>query len=329
MTWLAAACYGACHDGQKDSVQMEQKEHRGAFFIEGEGRRLAELTFSATPDRKLVILDHTDVWSRSAVRESRARLVEAAVVWARRTNVSSCRSAPSRRRCSTRRAGVRRRQGLSQMRSERSNGWPAVERRAGLTPLFLLSVRRSSSAFVAGGKARALAFMSSGKRRGKRGHGRRHFSKQISRATPVFWRQVRGPGRGHLRPVPEEARHAVSILDEWADADETRLRRAIRAATGAANRGRGHDETKDAAAQRQGQARMMRIAQAYRSYAERASQKLVVSVPRPPSGVGGPTSRRGGKTPSSRPSTRALAEIITIRSPEEAKEAVRKLGEWG
>jgi len=69
------------------SVQVEQKEHRGAFFIEREGQRLAELTFSATPDGKLVILDHTDVSESLRGQGIARKLVEAAVAWARRTNV--------------------------------------------------------------------------------------------------------------------------------------------------------------------------------------------------------------------------------------------------
>jgi len=69
------------------SVQLEQKEHRGSFYMEGEGRRLAELTFSATPDGKLVILDHTDVSDSLRGQGVARKLVEAAVAWARRTNV--------------------------------------------------------------------------------------------------------------------------------------------------------------------------------------------------------------------------------------------------
>jgi predicted GNAT family acetyltransferase len=69
------------------SVQVEQKAHRGAFFVEREGQRLAELTFSATPDGKLVILDHTEVSDSLRGQGIARKLVEAAVAWARRTNV--------------------------------------------------------------------------------------------------------------------------------------------------------------------------------------------------------------------------------------------------
>src|SRR5207244_6332274 len=44
-----------------DTVQREETGHRGSFYIDREGKRLAELTFSAAPDGKLVILEHTEV----------------------------------------------------------------------------------------------------------------------------------------------------------------------------------------------------------------------------------------------------------------------------
>jgi uncharacterized protein len=69
------------------AVRMEEQGHRGAFFIEQEGRRLAELTFSATPDGKIVILDHTEVSDSLRGQGVARKLVEAAVAWARRTEV--------------------------------------------------------------------------------------------------------------------------------------------------------------------------------------------------------------------------------------------------
>jgi hypothetical protein len=73
---------------------------------------------------------------------------------------------------------------------------------------------------------------------------------------------------------------------------------------------------------------MMRVAQTYRSYLERASQKLARL--RGGAGRAGASARpgRGGKTIFFPPKHKDLAEIITIRSPQEAREAVRKLGEW-
>jgi mevalonate kinase len=127
----------------------------------------------------------------------------------------------------------------------------------------------------------------------------------------------------------EEARHAVSILNEWADDDETRLRRAIRAATGAANRAEAMTKRRTLQLSDKDKREMMRVAQTYRSYAERASQKLDRLRPKAAQrGGAGPRAGRGGRTIFFPPRHKALAEIITIRSPEEAKEAVRKLGEW-
>ena len=40
-------------------IEHEQQGHRGAFFVEDEGRRLAQLTY--TMAGKKVILDHTEV----------------------------------------------------------------------------------------------------------------------------------------------------------------------------------------------------------------------------------------------------------------------------
>jgi predicted GNAT family acetyltransferase len=61
--------------------------HRGAFYIEREKERLAELIFSAAPDGKLVILEHTEVSESLRGQGVARKLVEAAVVWARQSGV--------------------------------------------------------------------------------------------------------------------------------------------------------------------------------------------------------------------------------------------------
>ena len=128
---------------------------------------------------------------------------------------------------------------------------------------------------------------------------------------------------------PEEARHSVSILNEWADDDENRLRRAIRAATGAANRAQAMTKRRTRPLSENERNEMMRVAQTYRSHVERASRKLARLRARSDSRTGaGARPGRGGRTIFFPPKHKALAEIITIRSPEEAREAVRKLGEW-
>jgi predicted GNAT family acetyltransferase len=70
------------------AIEREERGHRGAFYMERDGERLASLTFSAGPDGKIVMLDHTEVFAESLRGQGVARkLVEAAVDWARKTDV--------------------------------------------------------------------------------------------------------------------------------------------------------------------------------------------------------------------------------------------------
>lgn len=62
-------------------IEHEQNGHRGAFFIEDEGKRLAELTYTVAGSR--VILDHTDVDDALRGTGAGRKLVAAAVDWAR------------------------------------------------------------------------------------------------------------------------------------------------------------------------------------------------------------------------------------------------------
>jgi hypothetical protein len=128
---------------------------------------------------------------------------------------------------------------------------------------------------------------------------------------------------------PEEARHSVSVLNEWADDEENRLRRAIRAATGAANRARASTKRRTRPLSDKERSEMMRVAQTYRTYVERASRKLARLRDRAARRAGAAARPgRRGRTIFFPAKHKTLAEIITIRSPEEAREAVRKLGEW-
>lgn len=63
-------------------VRHEVSGHRGAFFIERDGKRLAEMTYSAAGDTRIII-DHTEVSDALRGTGSGARLVKAAVQWAR------------------------------------------------------------------------------------------------------------------------------------------------------------------------------------------------------------------------------------------------------
>jgi len=64
-----------------DRVQHEAKGNRGAFFIERNGQRVAEMTYSV--GGVIAIIDHTDVSDELRGTGTGARLVNAAVEWAR------------------------------------------------------------------------------------------------------------------------------------------------------------------------------------------------------------------------------------------------------
>jgi uncharacterized protein len=68
-------------------VQHEEKGTRGAFFIEQDGRRLAEQTTSAGPDGKMVIIDHTEVDESLRGQGVARKLTLAAADWARKAGV--------------------------------------------------------------------------------------------------------------------------------------------------------------------------------------------------------------------------------------------------
>ena len=65
----------------EDPIQHQSDGGRGVFFIEREGRRVAELTYSREKD--VTIVDHT--WVDPSLRggKSARRLVDAVVQWAR------------------------------------------------------------------------------------------------------------------------------------------------------------------------------------------------------------------------------------------------------
>ena len=66
-------------------ISHTEAEHRGAFFIEQDGRRLAELTYSRA-NAALVIIDHTEVDPTLGGQGVGRRLLDAAVAWARETH---------------------------------------------------------------------------------------------------------------------------------------------------------------------------------------------------------------------------------------------------
>ena len=66
-------------------ISHERNGHRGAFFIERDGERLAQMSYTVAGSR--VIIDHTDVDDRLRGTGTGKKLVHAAVDWARKEKV--------------------------------------------------------------------------------------------------------------------------------------------------------------------------------------------------------------------------------------------------
>jgi len=66
-------------------VTHERSDHRGAFVMNRDGKRLAEMTYTVAGSR--VIIDHTTVDDALRGTGAGKKLVEAAVQWARAENV--------------------------------------------------------------------------------------------------------------------------------------------------------------------------------------------------------------------------------------------------
>lgn len=83
--------------GAELEIQHQERGSEGAFFIEGRGRRLAELSYTRS-DAHTVVLVHTEVSSALQGRGVARRLLDEAIAWARRTGttfVPSCSYARS------------------------------------------------------------------------------------------------------------------------------------------------------------------------------------------------------------------------------------------
>jgi uncharacterized protein len=80
---------GSAADGGlgQSGIAHERRGHAGSFFLERDGERLAEMTYSATPNGKRIIVDHTEVSDRLKGQGMGRQLVLAAVEWARREGV--------------------------------------------------------------------------------------------------------------------------------------------------------------------------------------------------------------------------------------------------
>lgn len=63
-------------------IQHEQNGSKGAFFVETDGERLAEMTYSMAGN-ELIIIDHTEVSDQLRGKNAGYQLVKAAVDMAR------------------------------------------------------------------------------------------------------------------------------------------------------------------------------------------------------------------------------------------------------
>lgn len=67
-------------------IKLEQTDKRGAFFIEENGARLAEMTFTKAGD-SLIIIDHTEVSDALRGTGAGKKLVAEGVDYARKNNL--------------------------------------------------------------------------------------------------------------------------------------------------------------------------------------------------------------------------------------------------
>ncbi len=74
-------------------ITHEEQGHRGAFFIEREGTRVAVMTYSRTSPT-LVIIDHTEVSAELGGQGIAHQLLEHAVGWARETDTKLLATCP-------------------------------------------------------------------------------------------------------------------------------------------------------------------------------------------------------------------------------------------
>jgi len=63
-------------------IKLEKSEHKGAFFIEKDGERAAEMTFTMAGEKRMII-DHTEVGDSLRGTGAGKKLVFAGVEYAR------------------------------------------------------------------------------------------------------------------------------------------------------------------------------------------------------------------------------------------------------
>jgi predicted GNAT family acetyltransferase len=74
-------------------IGHEEADRRGAFLVEREGQRLAEMTYSRV-DESHVIIDHTEVHPKLQGLGVARRLLDTAVAWARETGTRIAATCP-------------------------------------------------------------------------------------------------------------------------------------------------------------------------------------------------------------------------------------------
>lgn len=67
-------------------IKFESSDSKGAFYIEGNGRRIAESTFSRAGINRIII-DHTEVDSTLKGLGVGLKLIEAAIAYARENDI--------------------------------------------------------------------------------------------------------------------------------------------------------------------------------------------------------------------------------------------------
>ena len=74
-------------------ILHEEHGHRGSFYIEQDGKRVARMTYSRTT-AALIIIDHTEVDPTLTGEGVGRRLLDALVSWARETNTKVMATCP-------------------------------------------------------------------------------------------------------------------------------------------------------------------------------------------------------------------------------------------
>lgn len=75
------------------TIEHEEADGRGAFFVAREGVRLAEMTYSRTGPQ-LIIVDHTEVHAKLQGLGVARRLLDTLVAWARSTGTRVAATCP-------------------------------------------------------------------------------------------------------------------------------------------------------------------------------------------------------------------------------------------